>query len=101
VPCGDGNHYVCASRLVPNGMRERSMGKGASLGEEAVLADSGREGEVAAGVGRVRRKTFSASWFYTSSSPALRIFFHEIVPRKVSNSFAVPGNVVFTSRRMG
>jgi len=26
-------------------MRERCMGKGASLGEEAVLADSGRAGE--------------------------------------------------------
>ena len=37
------------------------MGKGASLGEEAVLADSGRAGEVDAGVGRVRRATFSAS----------------------------------------
>jgi hypothetical protein len=34
------------------------MGKGASLGKEAVLADSGRAGEVAAGVGRVRRVTF-------------------------------------------
>jgi hypothetical protein len=28
--------------------------QGASLGEEAVLADSGRAGEVAAGAGRVR-----------------------------------------------
>ena len=37
------------------------MGKGASLGEEAVLADSGQAGEVAAGVGRVRRATYSAS----------------------------------------
>jgi hypothetical protein len=34
------------------------MGKGASLGEEAVLADSGRAGEVAAGVGRVRCLAF-------------------------------------------
>ena len=33
-------------------------GQGASQGEEAVLADSGREGEVAAGVGRVRRLDF-------------------------------------------
>jgi len=31
------------------------LGQGASLGEEAVLADSGRAGEVAARVGRVRR----------------------------------------------
>ena len=30
------------------------LGHGASLGEEAVLADSGRAGEVAAGAGRVR-----------------------------------------------
>jgi hypothetical protein len=35
--------------------------KRASLGEEAVLADSGRAGEVAARVGRVRKVTFSAS----------------------------------------
>ena len=34
------------------------LGKGASLGEEAVLADSGRAGEVAAGVGRVRSLAF-------------------------------------------
>ena len=31
---------------------------GASLGEEAVLADSGRAGEVTAGVGRVRSLAF-------------------------------------------
>jgi hypothetical protein len=37
------------------------MGKGASLGKEAILTDSGRAGEVAAGVGQVRRATFSAS----------------------------------------
>jgi len=30
----------------------------ASLGEEAVLADSGRAGEVSAGVGRVRKLAF-------------------------------------------
>jgi hypothetical protein len=35
--------------------------KGASLGEEAVLADSGLAGEAAAWVGRVRKVTFSAS----------------------------------------
>ena len=34
------------------------MGKGVSLGKEAVLAVSGWEGEVAAGVGQVRRATF-------------------------------------------
>ena len=34
------------------------MGQGASLGEEAVLADSGWAGEVAAGAGRVRRLAF-------------------------------------------
>jgi hypothetical protein len=39
----------------------RCLGKGASLGKEAVLAASGRVGEVAAWVGRVRRATFSAS----------------------------------------
>jgi len=33
-------------------------GHGTSMGEEAVLADSGRAGEIAAGVGRVRRTTF-------------------------------------------
>jgi len=31
------------------------MGQGAFLGEEAALADSGRAGEVAARIGRVRR----------------------------------------------
>jgi len=34
------------------------MGQGASLGEKAVLADSGRAGEVATGVGRVRSLVF-------------------------------------------
>jgi len=33
-------------------------GQGASLGEEAVSADSGRVGEVAARVGRVRSRAF-------------------------------------------
>jgi hypothetical protein len=42
-------------------MQERWMGKGASMGKEAVLAGSGRAGEVSAGVVRVRRATFSAS----------------------------------------
>ena len=37
------------------------MGKGAFQGEESVLADSGLAGEVIAGVGQVRRATFSAS----------------------------------------
>ena len=34
------------------------LGQGASLGEEAVFADSGRAGEVAARVGRVRNLAF-------------------------------------------
>ena len=34
------------------------LGQGASLGEEAVLADSGRAGEVTARVGRVRSLAF-------------------------------------------
>jgi len=42
-------------------MRERRLVQGESLGKEAVLAHSGRVGEVAAGVGWVRRATFSAS----------------------------------------
>ena len=49
----------CSERLTLHGCRERRMGIGAPLGEEAVLADSERVGEVAAGVGRVRRATFS------------------------------------------
>ena len=40
-------------------MRERSLVKGASLGKEAVLADSGWAGEATAGVGRVRTAPFS------------------------------------------
>jgi hypothetical protein len=41
--------------------REHRLGQGASLGEEAVLADSGRAGEIAARAGRVRRATFSTA----------------------------------------
>ena len=37
------------------------LGKSASQGKEAVLADSGRAGETAAGVGRVKKPAFSAS----------------------------------------
>ena len=37
------------------------MGKGAFLGKEAALAVLGREGEVAAWVGQVRKADFSAS----------------------------------------
>ena len=44
-------------RLVSRSLRP-CLGLGASLGEEAVLADSGRAGEVAAGVGRVRCLAF-------------------------------------------
>jgi len=36
-------------------MRKRCMGKGASLGKEAVVADSGWAGEVAAGQASVGR----------------------------------------------
>ncbi len=42
-------------------MRERRRGKGASLGKEAVLADSGRAGDIVARVARVGRETFSAA----------------------------------------
>jgi hypothetical protein len=41
--------------------RERSSWNGASLGKEAVLADSGRAGEVAAMAEWVRSLAFSAS----------------------------------------
>jgi hypothetical protein len=41
--------------------RVRSMDKGMSLGKEAVLADSGWAGDIAAGVGRVRRASFPGS----------------------------------------
>jgi hypothetical protein len=43
-------------------MRELGMEKGASLSKEIVLEDSGPAGEVAAGVGRAKRATFSGSW---------------------------------------
>ncbi len=39
-------------------MRERSPVKGASLGKEAVLADSGWAGEVTAGAGRAKTTAF-------------------------------------------
>jgi hypothetical protein len=38
---------------------------------------------------------------YTSKRPAERTFFQVVVPRKISNSFMVPGNVVFVSLRRG
>ena len=38
--------------------REQSLGRGASLGKEGALAASGREGEIAAEVGRVRKAEF-------------------------------------------
>jgi hypothetical protein len=47
--------------------RERRLVQGASLGKEAFLADSGRVGEVAARVGRVRRVVFSTSSLSTTS----------------------------------
>jgi hypothetical protein len=47
---------------VEDGFEARTkLVKGASRGKEAVLADSGREGEVTARVGRVRTETFSAA----------------------------------------
>jgi len=39
----------------------RSMDKGVFLAKEAVLADSGWAGDIAAGVGRVRRASFPGS----------------------------------------
>lgn len=48
------NYEIC---FTIHGYRERRMEKGASLGKEAVLADSGRAGEVSAGVGWVRTST--------------------------------------------
>jgi hypothetical protein len=42
------------------------LGQGASLAEEAVLADSGREDKVVDGVGRVRNQAFLSilrEWF--------------------------------------
>jgi len=56
-------HQVCARRRVGEEAgsplriltnRERSLGTDASQGEEAILADSGREGEITARVGWVR-----------------------------------------------
>ena len=47
---------VCTS-LAPHSLRS-CLGQGASLGEEAALADSGREGEITAGVGRVGSQNF-------------------------------------------
>ena len=41
--------------------RERRLVQGASLGEEAALADLGRAGGITARVGRVRRVAFSTS----------------------------------------
>jgi len=67
-------------------MRERCLVKGASLGEEAVLADSGRAGEVAARIGRVRKVTFSAS---CQSSVAVR-HLHRVCnnsPMPIENNF--------------
>jgi acyl-coenzyme A synthetase/AMP-(fatty) acid ligase len=53
-------------------MRERCMGKGASLGKEAVLADSGWVGEISAWVGRVRKATFSTAYYNGTGDLALR-----------------------------
>ena len=53
------SHFIYSFTL--HGCREHCMGKGASQGEESVLAALGRVGEVAAWVGQVRRATFPAS----------------------------------------
>ena len=42
-------------------MRAHYLVKGTSLGKETVLADSGRAGEAAGGVGQVRKSTVSVS----------------------------------------
>ena len=48
----------------------------------------------------LRRNGFF-SGCYTSSRPAERTFFQEVLLRKVSNSRMVPGNVVFVFRSRG
>jgi len=53
--------YPCGTSAGRHATENEAWGNGASLGEEAVLADSGRAGEVAAGVGRVRMSEFSAA----------------------------------------
>jgi hypothetical protein len=40
--------------------RDEALEKARPRGKESVLADSGREGEIPAGIGRVRRAAFSA-----------------------------------------
>ena len=45
-------------RIIVGDSLRPCLGKGTSLGEEAVLADSGRAGEVATRVGRVRSLAF-------------------------------------------
>jgi hypothetical protein len=61
------------------------LGEGASLGEEAVLADSGRAGEVAARVGRVRSLAF-LSILREGSSVVLRVQIIEVLAFR--NSFS-------------
>ena len=62
------------------------LGQGASLGKEAVLADSGRAGEVAARAGRVRSLTFlSILREYSFPVPYMPII--ELLPRQ--NGWAV------------
>jgi len=46
---------------LPHSLRP-CLGQGASQGEESVLADSGRVGEITAGIGWVRSAPFWASW---------------------------------------
>jgi hypothetical protein len=53
-------------------MRDRRIGRGAPLGKEAVLADSGRADETPAWVGRVRRADFFNACWNSTGDPALR-----------------------------
>ena len=62
------------------------LGHGASLGEEAVLTDSGQEGEVAVRVGRVRNLNFLSILQGICSMAMLILFFAVLVGCAVSHS---------------
>ena len=53
-------------------MRDRRTGRGAPLGKEAILADSGKADETPAWVGRVRRADFFNACWNSTGDPALR-----------------------------
>ena len=53
-------------------MRDRRIGRGAPLGKEAILADSGKADETPAWVGRVRRADFFNACWNSTGDPALR-----------------------------